>query len=489
MRLVFSKAVPLFIFLGISLSLLIRDGYAASRHVQLSETSHTIAINGKKIAYKATVGVMPIYNNKKQLMATMSYIAYVTNEGKNRPVTFVWCGGPGQSSLSENFYLSGPKIFNPKTKTLDNNPQTWLRYTDLVYIDMVGTGWGRPVSKAFEKEIYSTKGDAFTFTKFIENYLEQNNKINSPIYLVGESYGGTRAVLVAKNLLKNTIAINGMMLFSPLLNSYYMHPAIFGNDMPYVLSLPTLIRAALYHHKLNPKFQNNAQKTIQDGVNWALNQYPALLLKGDNLSQLEKTDLETNLKNYTGLSAELIRNNHYRISTDIFYKNILGNNKKIDYLDTRIEDYSVPFHNQYFVMSIKSLMKSQLALYPVAIHYIKNRLKFSDAMGYINYKYPNGWKSDSQYKQVLSILRSDMIINNHMKLFVGLGYFDADIPYMTNVVAINQLLLPEFIQKNIVVYCYDGGHMFYLNNIAIRKNLNDEVEKLYLVRVRSPSHT
>ena len=470
--------ITLLVLLEIFLSLFFKDAYAASH--QLSVTNHTIIIDRKTLNYKATVGIMPIHvaHSGHTLKATMSYIAYTTPGAKNRPVTFIWCGGPGQSSLSENFYLSGPKIFNPKTKTLENNPQTWLRYTDLVYIDMVGSGWGRFTSKEAEKEVYSPIGDALTFTQFIENYLKQNNKMNSHIYLVGESYGGIRAALVANNLLKNTIAIKGMILISPELNDYYNHPAIFGSDMPYILSLPTFIRAALYHHKLSADFQKNSEKTIQDGTHWALTKYPALLLKGDNLSQSEKIDLETNLKNYIGLNTVLIHDNHYRISTDVFYKNILGNNKKIDYLDTRAEDYSVPFHNQYFAMSIESLMKSQLALYPVVMNYIKNNLKFSDSKRYINYQYPNGWQSDPKYKQVLSVLRSDMIINNQMKLFVGLGYFDAGIPYMVNVTAIHQLLLPESIKKNVVVHCYDGGHMFYLDN-TIQEQLSSEVKKLY----------
>ena len=474
--------ISLFVLFVIFLGLFFKNAHAASHQPHLSETSHTIVINGKTISYKATVGIMPIYTTDSghALEATMSYIAYTATGETNRPVTFVWCGGPGQSSLSENFYLSGPKIFNPKTKVLDNNPQTWLRYTDLVYIDMVNTGWGRPASKEFKKEIFSPTGDASTFTQFIENYLAQNNRINSRIYFVGESYGGIRAPLVANNLLKDAIAIKGMILISPELNDYYNHPAIFGSDTPYILSLPTFIRAALYHHKLSSDFQNNPDKTIQDGTHWALTNYPALLLKGDDLNQSEKNELETNLKNYIGLSAGLIRDNHYRISSDFFYKNILNNtNKKIDYLDTRAEDYVVPFHDQFFVMSIESLMKSQLALYPVAMDYIKNALKFSSKMHYINYQYPDGWQSDPQYKQVLSVLRSDMIIDNKMKLFVGLGYYDADIPYMVNVVAMNQLLLPVSIRKNIVVHCYDGGHMFYLDNVTIQKQFNSEVEKLY----------
>ena len=459
------------LFPNINLAAVIQD--------QQSTTNHTITLNNKVINYKATVGIMPIYGSKKKPIATMSYIAYSTGE-KNRPVTFVWCGGPGQSSLSENFYLSGPKIFNPKTKTLENNSQTWLRHTDLVYIDMVGSGWGRLTSKKFEKEIYSRAGDASTYTQFIENYLKNNNKMNSSIYLVGESYGGIRATLVANDLLKNTIATKGIFLFSPELNDYYNHPAIFGNDMPYILSLPTFIRTALFHHKLNDNLQNDPNKTIHDGEIWALNKYPALLLKGDNLTDNEKNELETQLQNYTGLTKELIANNHYRLSTDVFYKNILNTkNKRIDYLDTRVEDYAVPYHNQFFFMSIKSLMKSQLVLYPVAMNYIKNSLRFSTSLRYINYQYPNGWQSDSQYKQVLSILRSNMIIDSHMKLFVGLGYFDADIPYMINVVSINQLLLPEPIRKNVIVHTYNGGHMFYINNSEIIKQLNNDIEKMF----------
>ena len=426
-------------------------------------TQHTIKIKGAVLSYHATVGVMPIYNNKNQLMTTMSYIAYVADiKNKTRPVTFVWAGGPGASSLTDNFLMSGPKTINvnatTKTATLATNANTWLPFTDLVYIDMAGTGWGR-VNSASSKTVYSPWGDATTFSVFIQNYLQKQDRVNSPIYILGESYGGFRAPLVVNNLLKQSIRVKGMILLSPLLTNDYQL-ADSGNNISYPLDIPTYIRTALYFHRLSAALQKNPEKTVREGTQWAITQYPYYLLMGDSLSKKEETALVNTLSQYTGLSQAVIRNNHYRIYNYHFATEFLGSeNKRLDFLDTRHIDNNINHAYGLYILHIGTLMSTYLTMYPLAMHDLFHDLGVNTTENYINYFSP-GWNYQ-KINQTISVLHDDLVVNPEMKVLVGVGYYDNSVPYFRTETALNQLLLPENLRKNITLQYYEAGHLFY----------------------------
>ncbi|OGT38141.1 MAG: hypothetical protein A3F12_05440 [Gammaproteobacteria bacterium RIFCSPHIGHO2_12_FULL_38_14] len=441
-------------------------------------TQHRININNTVLSYHATVGVMPISDQKNLPIATMSYIAYFADTANNnRPITFIWAGGPGCSSLSDNFLMSGPRVIDLNSGRtqpgLVDNPETWLQWTDLVYIDMVGSGWGRS-NKNAAKTVFTPIGDAYTFSNFIENYLQQHGRLHSPIYLSGESYGGFRVPLVVNNLLKQFIPVKGIILLSPLLDSVYQ-ASHFGDNTPYPLIIPTFIRTALYFHKLPPALQNNPEKTIRDGSQWAAAQYPYYLLRGDSLNNEEKTKLVITLSQYTGLSESVIRDNHFRISSAIFRRSLLSNiDKSLDLIDSRNAQHTLHKDYGFYVFNIGSFMSSQLILYPNAMNYISQDLGVKVTKNYINYADPNqlGWNGVDT-TQVISILHDNLVINPKMWVFVGMGFYDTDVPYFATETAINQLLLPDPLQKNITLHHYAGGHMFYVDPAVKQPFFND----------------
>lgn len=431
-----------------------------------------------KCDYKAIVGIMPQCDSKQQIMATMSYIAYIKESNIERPITFIWGGGPGYCSLMDNFAHTGPMTLNPSTQCIEENNHTWLEFTDLVYIDMIGSGWGRLASPSEAKQCYSPAGDADVFCQFIETFLRHHQRLSSPIYLGGSSYGGLRATLVAKNLLRATISVHGLFLGSPELNDNYRTPCEFGNDMAYVYILPTFIRAALYHKKLSKKFQQSAKKTLEEGIAWSQDVYPNMLLKGDSLSSDEKKQLAQTLHDYIGLDLETIHKHHYRISLEVFNSHLLGE-KDVNYLDVRISDYKLNDFYNYFIFTMSNLMELQLSVHTKAIDFIAKQLAFTSDEQYIVYVSPDDWFFDPAYKQVISVLRDCILIDDKLKVFVALGYFDADIPYMSNVAAINHLLLPQETLSRVKLKCYQEGHLFSLNPASLKIVTNDVKDFLF----------
>lgn len=445
-------------------------------------TSHMIQLKSGPLAYLATVGVKPIYNSKHQLMAGMSYIAYIKKGGKNRPLTFVWSGGPGNSTLASNLLVSGPKLIDLEgNNKVVTNPTTWLRFTDLVYIDMTGTGWGKP-SASFIKDVYTPEGDAYTFSEFIKSYLMEEHRAKSPIFLSGISYGGYRLPLVSNNLLKSMMPISGYILQSPLLKLSYTFES-FGNTLPYVLSFPTFIHTALYHQKLSANEQKNPQKTIREGTEWALKKYPYYLFLGDKLSPQQKEEITQAIHRYTGLAKEIIQKNNYRVSMDVFRQSLLKENKEIDYTDGAM--LAIKLHSDYgiFPFTMSSFLRVSMLPYPASVHHLKSELKANVTGFYVNYFDPQkvwSWPANSA-REVISMLRDNLLIDASSKLFLGLGYLDTDIPYMASEMAMNQMMLTKEAQKRVHVYHYNGGHMFS-SSPKIRDQFNNDVMHFVLSR-------
>ncbi len=425
--------------------------------------------------YEATVGIMPLKDDAQQLLATMSYFAYFKVSNENRPITFIWGGGPGYCSMLTNFGTTGPMLFNPDTDRIEENAQTWLEFTDLVYIDMIGSGWGRLAKSENTKLFYTPAGDADSFSQFIENFLRTHQRLSSPIYLGGSSYGGFRGPIVAKNLLRATMPVQGIFLGSPMLNYNYCTPCEFGNDLPYVLAIPTFIRAALHHKKLTPALQANPQQTLKEGIEWSQHIYPNLLLQGDSLSETQKNELAKTLHHYTGLDPHIIHKNHYRISTENFCNHLLDE-LKINYLDIRLSEHELTDNYGYFLFSMSNLMELQLAIYPHALNYINEQLEFTQDLQYVVYLPPDDWYFDPAFKQVISILRDCLLIDDKLKAFVALGYFDIDIPYMSNIAAVNHLLLPENARDRVQLKCYEEAHIFSSNPKSL-KTVRDDIKK------------
>ena len=277
-------------------------------------TKHRIEVNGKPLAYTATAGLMPINNEQGEAEARIFYIAYTLDDAGDRakrPLMFSFNGGPGSASVWLHLGALGPRrvempdvvIPGPPYRLVDN-AQTWLDKTDLVFIDPVGTGYSRAAKPELTKKFHGLQGDIQSVGEFIRIYLTRNERWASPLFLVGESYGTTRAAGLAGRLVeRNGIAFNGIILVSTVLN-FQTIQFDKGNDLPYALFLPTYTATAWYHKKLGDDLQKDLKSTLKAAETWAANDYTLALAKGDKLTPGERLAIGSGLARYTGIDLK-----------------------------------------------------------------------------------------------------------------------------------------------------------------------------------------
>src|SRR4029453_11372969 len=263
-----------------------------------------------------------------------------------RPLMFSFNGGPGSSSVWLHLGALGPKrgkmradgqMPSPPYKLVDNE-QTWLDDTDLVFIDPVGTGYSRPAKPELGKKYWGVQGDIESVGEFIRLYLTRHERWASPLFLVGESYGTTRAAGLSGYLVDRGIAVNGIVLVSSILN---FQTARFskGNDLPYVLFLPTYTATAWFHKKLPPDVQAKPLRDVLSEVEqWAATEYQDLLARGDTLSPAERKAAAERVARYTGLDPAYIDNTDLRVEIQRFCKELLREQKRtVGRLDSRFK--------------------------------------------------------------------------------------------------------------------------------------------------------
>src|SRR5947209_6818120 len=236
-------------------------------------TKHEIRIGGRTLRYTVTTGVMPLRNAAGQNEARIFYMAYTADgvgDRAQRPLMFSFNGGPGSASVWLHMGALGPKRVRmlddgqmpPPPFQLVDNESTWLDFTDLVFIDPVGTGYSRAARPELASRYFGLQGDIQSVGEFIRLYLARNERWTSPLFLVGESYGTTRASGLSGYLIEHGIAFNGIILISTIMNFQTARFAR-GNDLPYILFLPTYTAIAWYHKKLPPDLQTDLRKTLE----------------------------------------------------------------------------------------------------------------------------------------------------------------------------------------------------------------------------------
>ncbi len=263
-----------------------------------SKTSQQVTIDGKVISYDATAELMPLFDNPQEEIARIFYVDYrrtdLTSEDEAlRPVSFAFNGGPGSSALMLHLGLLGPRTVKTTPEGLkmpsppylvEENPDSLLDVTDLVFVDPVGTGYSRANNEEDLEKFWGVKEDARAVAEFIRMYLTRNNRWGAPIYLIGESYGGIRATTMAKELAETGIVPSGIVLISPAV-SYGEMQNDSGNHRPFIHNLTTMALAARYHKKLSPELAHLESEEFTRKVRaWAQNDYARALWKGNALS-------------------------------------------------------------------------------------------------------------------------------------------------------------------------------------------------------------
>jgi len=319
----------------------------------LSQTQHAITVNGEKMNYTVTTGTIILKEEDieegEKKKASIFYIAYTKEDASdNRPVTFSFNGGPGSSSVWLHLGLVGPKRvlmddegmpIGPPHKLVDNE-YTLFDETDLVFIDPVSTGYSRPVPKEKPDQFHTVKKDIESVGEFIRIWATRNKRWTSPKFLIGESYGTTRAAGLAGYLhRRHGMYLNGIMFISSILN-FLTSQFNEGNDLPFILFLPSYTATAWYHQKLPQDLQKDLEKAVQEAREFAMNEYTLALMKGNDLKGDERQSIIDKLVRLTGLSNTYVEGTNLRINIHRFCKELLRDEKvTIGRLDSRYKGF------------------------------------------------------------------------------------------------------------------------------------------------------
>jgi len=312
-------------------------------------THHELRLGTRVLRYTVTAGFMPLKNDEGKTEARIFYMAYVADRPGGpgqRPLMFSFNGGPGSASVWLHLGALGPK----RVKMLDDgglpappyelvdNEQSWLEFTDLVFIDPVGTGFSRAEKPELGKKFWGVQGDIQSVGEFIRLYLTRAERWASPLFLVGESYGTTRAAGLSGYLVDRGIAFNGIVLVSSILN---FQTARFstGNDLPYILFLPTYTAIAWFHKQLPADLQGKPLHDVLAEVErWTGSEYQDMLARGDRLGEGERKDVIAKLARYTGLDPTYLDNTNLRVEIERFCKELLRDQKRtVGRLDGRFK--------------------------------------------------------------------------------------------------------------------------------------------------------
>lgn len=453
---------------------------------EFSETKHEVMINGQPLAYKATVGNLLLKDNKGNVNASMFFISYSkegVKENSQRPVTFCFNGGPGSSSVWLHLGAFGPKRVSLTEKGdalppyhLVDNEFSLLDLTDLVFIDPISTGYSHAIPLDEAKKFHGYEEDIKSVANFIRLYITRFNRWDSPKFLAGESYGTTRAAGLAGFLHdEEYIYVNGIILVSSVLN---FQSILFdtGNDLSYLMYLPSYTATAWYHKRLSADLQADLKKAIDESKAFVTNEYSKALFKGDLLTKEERDNMVVKLVRYTGLSPDYIANSNLRINILRYVKELLRNEKKtVGRFDSRFVgiDSDVVAETFEYDPSAEAIFG---AFTSTLNYYMRNDLKWEKDADYKILTNISQWDfsiATNQYLNVAEKLKSVMVKNPHLRVFVGNGYYDLATPFFATEYTFNHLGLDPIFTTHVDMQYYDGGHMMYTHYPSLIKLKKD----------------
>ena len=426
-------------------------------------------------------------------VARMSYVAYLKKEAKaeDRPISFFFNGGPGSSTVWLHMGSLGPKHVvtdgdrhQPAAPyQLVDNAYSLLDTSDLVFIDMPGTGFGRLIGKDAEKAFWGVDEDAGAFARFIVRFITKYNRWNSPKYIFGESYGTTRSAVLA-NILQNhkDMDLNGIILLSQIFNftSDIDGPAENpGVDLPYVLALPTYAATAWYHKKLptQPAALDPFLKEVED---FAMGPYSHALALGTDLADAEKQSVAENLHEYTGLPVSYLLKANLRVSGGEFEKTLQDDQDlTTGRLDTRFSGPNLDSLSQEAQYDPQSSAISS-AYVSLFNDYVRRDLKYGEGQTYLPEALFGGTHWNLVHHDfpinlnVSNDLAEALKTNPRLKIMVNGGYYDLATPFFAAQYEDKHLPIPQSLAKNIEYDWYESGHMVYVLDESL-KQLHDRV--------------
>jgi carboxypeptidase C (cathepsin A) len=455
-----------------------------------SVTDHSVKIGSQVVAYKATAGTILLKNEKEEPTALIYYTAYTRSDAKDmsqRPLAFVYNGGPGSSSIWLHMGAFGPKRVitanaeptPPPPYRFAENSGSLLDKTDLVFLDPVGTGFSHAVGKSQDKDFWGVDSDVRSLAEFITIYVSRNDRWNSPKFLIGESYGTFRSAALSNYLQShNGMYFNGIVLISSVLDlgTISFNP---GADDPYLFYLPSYAATAWYH-KVLPNRPDNVNALIDETRRFAVTEYAAALRKGSKLSAAEKADIAKKVSRYTGLSEDYLVKANLRVNLPQFMSELQrSRGLTTGRLDARFSGSTYDLLGE-FAESDPQEAAITGAFTAAWNSYLHDELKFGQDKKYRTGSDEAGNNWDWKHRSgetfgfpgspnVEGDLIQALLTNPHLQVEVENGLYDLATPFFATEYTMEHLFLPEKLQKNIRLQYYDAGHMMYLHEEDLAK--------------------
>ena len=473
-------------------------------------TEHVLETPDGPLTYVARTGEMLVPANKDKPQARLFFVAYEKKgeDAGKRPVTFAFNGGPGSSSVWLHLGALGPKRIAlgpdgtppPPPVGYEDNQLSWLRFTDMVFIDPVGTGYSRSdkgddqadgekgSSGPGDKGFWGVKQDVASVAAFIRLFLTRQKRWLSPVYLVGESYGTTRAAMLSSYLVEEYgIAARGVMFISPVLDFTALQGST--SNLPYCLFLPSFAAAAVVNGKASPEKGQSLEQYLAQVEKFSVEHYLPALTLGADLDVFQpggEEKLRKQLAAYTGLPERVVRQQQERIPPWVFFKELLRDkNRLIGRMDasTSVVDPEPGSPHAVLDPSLDGLM----APFSSAMNaYVRQELNYENDLPYeiLNsevggkWDWSTGLEGKQGYVDVGEEARMAMSLVPDMRLFFGCGYYDVATPYFASIWTVRQMRLEPEQRKQVTIQFYEGGHMLYTHEDA-RKKLFEDAEAFY----------
>ena len=474
--------VTSFMLLGTLLS------FSQSRSIPLDtlvKTIHNTTVKGQNFSYTAETGTQPVWDKEGDPMATLFYTYYTRNNVKdsaNRPLIISFNGGPGSASVWMHIAYTGPKILNiddegypTQPYGFRSNPNSIIDVADIVFVNPVNTGYSRMVADKEgkmpdDKLFFGINADIKYLAEWVNTFVSRHNRWESPKYIIGESYGGTR-VMGLSNELQNSqwMYLNGVILVSPA--DYNLYST--GQPIYSAINLPYFTAAAWYHNALSPELQDiDLLEILPEAEEYAINTLMPALAKGGFISDEERNKVAEKMSYYSGLSKKVILQHNLELPTSFFWKELLRDKtgQTIGRLDSRylgldkMEAGTSPDYSPELTSWLHSFT-------PAINHYIKTELNFSTDIKYNMFGNVNPW--DRRNNNTRDGLREAMATNPYLKVLNQSGYYDGATTYFAAKYSLSQVDPSGKMKDRFTFKGYRSGHMMYLRNEDLIKANDD----------------
>ena len=451
------------------------------------ETKHTVTIDGQEIPYKAVAGTILLRDEDDKPTASIFYIAYTRDDVKDldsRPITFSFNGGPGSSSVWLHLGMLGPRRVKlaedggalPPPYRLVNNEYSLLDQSDLVFIDPVSTGFSRAIPPKDAKKFHGLHEDAASVADFIRIYVTRNLRWGSPKFIIGESYGTTRAAALSGELSDRLhMNVNGIMLVSTVLN-FQTLDFNAGNDLPYVLYLPSYTTAAWFHKKLPADLQSQSLEAVfNQAERFAKGDYSAALFSGSALNPDQRRQVVEQYARLTGLSTNYVDRANLRVPLGRFASELLANERRV-----------IGRYDSRYVGYVRDRLANRMEQDPsyeavagafaaTFNEYIRKDLNYKTDVSYeiLTSVFPWNWDQSNGYVDVAETLANALTHNPFLQVHVSSGYYDLATPLFATQYTFDHLNLDPALLSNLHLDIYTSGHMIYLNLPDLKKSKAD----------------